>query len=1133
MEEVNTFIIQNITKSITKYIIISLFAIYVIMEMITITKFSFYYNYNYNYGKKLKHACNNKNIEFETNRYQLYNNIFNNILQNTRNSSYNYIIFLSIILIFAIIFGLLIAYILYNYINEIISSDTNNSDKFKLFCYLMMIMICGFCLIILPLYIGYNFDKNNQSNLDKFNKYVKYSEYLIGILITIMIIININIYKTNYNYGNNFIITMSVLFYLCLYLTKSVISFYKKKINIINYENEDIKSHYDLINNFLKNKLDTNSNIFNGYLSKLFNIDYNNIDLNYYTSILIISLILITILMIFNRTKTLEEYIKGTIDYNKLIECLLYNDNLCKDYLFKPEETRIIYNFIVLPIIFILLITITINSTINYNEVINKHLILQPLIIYKTEIDNVNNNFTNILHNDKFSYKEQKSVDRNIANTILLVLYNEIFSDMLLLITSTSDTYSSQTPLYLEEMKKNKDKYKINILPKFKYVLNNKKEILDYNKLDEYNINNYLTNQCGDDIFESKKFNSECNERNRFILFYLIRRVFLYKPIADMEGAKKNKENYDFYKKILRYKIYKSLVYYKNEKNYLGNAKLNDNNYEKNCTLNIKYEHPKITKEELLILFDRLMQEDGIKNYKDIFKNNINRNETKEKIYKQIQDLIVNTEYSSYLEGYRGIIDTYIDLNINNSHVHIELLNDRIDKIKLNNDFIKKHETTINSIIDHFINYITEVQIAYFITFRDSENDKNMTISSSDLHNIFRQENTTKIDNIENFIKEYRKIIKKNFDLINDKLSNHETGEYDYHKQNNVTNYLLNNYNLSNNNHIKTYIEKIDKDSYKNSRLIGDYDYEDEIYSEKIKIFMNSIIISFYYNHYFILELKNKYNDRYLKSLVDSVKSLYDNNDDNKKYKELKKEYIIKINELIIILKYTLNNTISNGNTDKILDYIKKSSVNKYIINELIKFDETNNEKKLFLNRNIDNIQDFVENTDDIKTYLENKDNIRMEFNYDDLITNEYVNNIKGIYNKIEFFIDYIEKKGIKSSKYNEKNIEFINNMLMEQTNLLEIISNADVNKLNFNDVLKEFKYLENFDNIITDYNNYYREYYNIEVKNLIKEQNEYINSSDKEKSNIVYKNANISSNMILLLLTIYIIILYLLIKIK
>ena len=35
--------------------------------------------------------------------------------------------------------------------------------------------------------------------------------------------------------------------------------------------------------------------------------------------------------MIFNRTKFLEDYIKGTIDYNKLIECL-YIRYLCKDY---------------------------------------------------------------------------------------------------------------------------------------------------------------------------------------------------------------------------------------------------------------------------------------------------------------------------------------------------------------------------------------------------------------------------------------------------------------------------------------------------------------------------------------------------------------------------------------------------------------------------------------------------------------------------------------------------------------------------------------------------------------------------------------------------------------------------------
>lgn len=1144
MKDVDSSIIQNITNNITKYMIISLFAIYVIMEIITITKFTFDYNYNYNYGKKLKDACNNKNIEFETNRYQLYNNILNNILQNTTNSSYNYIIFLSIILIFAIIFGLLITYILYNYINDIISIDKDNTDKFKLFCYLMMIMICGFCLIIVPLYIGYHFDKNNQFKLDIFDRYVKYGEYLIGILITIMVIINMNVYKiqykSDYNYGNNFVISMGLLFYLCLYLTKSVISFYKKKINIINYKNEDIKSHHDFINNFLKTELDTNSNIFNEYLLKLFYIDYNKIDLNFYTSILIIALILITILLIFNRTKTLQEYIKGTIDYKKLIECLLYNDNVCENFLFEPKETRIIYNFIVLPIVFILLITITINSTINYNEVINKNLILHPLIIYKTEIDNVNNSFTNILHNDKFAYKEKKSVDRNIANTILLVLYNEIFSDMLLM---TSDSEKQMNEVYLKEVadkiKENKDRYKINILPKFKYIFNNKKEILNYNKLDEYNINNYLENECGDNIFMSKNLNSECHETNRFILFYLIRSVFLYKPIADIDGDKHDKNDYDFYKKILRYKIYKSLVYYKNEKNYLGNAKLNDNNYENNCTLNIKYEHPKITKEELLILLGKLMknlEEQSKLNYKDIFKNNINTNETKENIYQQIQDLIANREYSDLArEGIKEIINTYIDLNINKSAAHIQLLEDRIDKIKFNNNLIEKYETTINTVIDHFITYITEVQIAYYNEFNIDGGDLKIELSALD--NIFKKGEGDNADKINRFIETYKKIIKRNFDNINVNLSNYEIGENEYHKQNNVTNYLLNNYNLSNNNRIKTYVEKINKESYKNSRLLDNSnanpDQEDT--DKKIKIFIDSIIISFYYNHYFILEIKNKYSESYLKSLLNSVKTLYDNNDDNKNYKELKKEYIIKINELIIILKYTLDNTISNGNTDKISNYIKKSSVNEYIVDELIKFDKNNDNKKIILNENIDNIKDFVENTENIKNFLENKDAYRDTFDYS-LITNEYVNNIKGIYNKIEFFVSYIEKEQIKSSKYNKKNIEFIINMLMEQKKLLEIISNADVNKLNFNSVLKEFKYLEKFDNIISDYNNYYREYYNIEFKNLINEQDEqkstYTNSSDKEKSNIVYKNANIASNMVLLLLTIYIIILYLLIKI-
>ena len=1125
MTELNSFIIENIVKNITKYIIILLFIIYVIIELITISTFTFSYNYNYNYGKKLKSVCNNKNLEFETERYQVYNNILNNILENNRNKSYNYVIILSIILIFSIIFGLVITYILYYFINDIINSDVNNSKILKMLCKMMMFIICGFSLIIFPLYIGYNLDKNNEYKLNDFNTYITYAEIIFNSLLAILIIINMNTYNDTYNYkyGNNFIIIISILFYFCFNLTKNIISYYKKKKNIIEFKNENIKSYNDFANNFLKTELNTNVNILNDYILNLFNIDLKNIELNYFTSILIIALILIGMLFLFNRSKTFNKYIKGEINYKEFIECLLYyGNNKCENFILDTIESRIIYNFVILPIIFTLLIIITINSTINYNEVINKNIILHPLLIYKTELDNVNTSFTTILDNDKFAYKEKKSVDRNIANTILLVFYNEIFSDMLSLTSIDKDKY--------------KEFANINISPKFKYVFNNKKEILDYTKLHEYNIENYLKNECGDDIFINKNLNSKCNETNRFILYYMIRSVFLYKPIADIDG-KKDKNKYEFYKNILKYKIYKSIIYYKNEKNYLGNAKLNDNNYDKNCTLNIKYEHPKITKEELLILLGKLVEKlelEGINyNLKKIFTDNININDTKEKIYTQIQELIDRPELD-LIQYKNRIIDPIIDNNINSSDEHQILLVDRINKLELNNNIIKNHRIIITKIVNQFIEYIIDVQVAYFHIYKDGKNI--IEIQDSDLDEKFRKEGQNPEDNqkIKDFIKKYKKTIKENFDLINVELSNYEIGENEYHKQNNVTNYLLNNYYIANNYNVKTYIEKITKDNYTNTQN-DDSSVEDDTI-EKVKIFMSNIIILFYYNHYFILEIKNKYSNLYLNTLVNSVQSIYGNSNENKKYKELKKEYIIKINELIIILKYTIYNIISDGNKEKITEYIKKSDVNNYIIDELIIFDDNYKNQKIMLNDNIDSIKEFIINTQNLSEGGSYWREEAQEDNEYHLITNDYVNNIKGLINRIDHFINYIKISYIEVS--NEKNIEFINNILIEQKNILEVISNTDINKLNFNNILDEYKYIDKFNDNIKEYKNYYRKFHGIEEREIIEtESNKYTstysNNSNKKNSNIIYQNADISSNMILILITIYIIILYILIKIR
>lgn len=1113
--EVNNSIIENIVKNITKYIMISLFTVYIVIEIITITKFSFNYNYNFNYGNKLKSECKNKNIEFETERYQLYNNILSNIFENNTKKIYNYTIVLSVILIFAIIFGLLITYILYHYINDIINSDENNSTKFTILCYMMMILICGFSLIILPLFIGYNLDKNNSHKTNEFNNYIKYAEYGFAILLLVMIIIHVNTYNIakNYSYTTNFIIALSVIFYLCIYLVKSIISYYKKKSVIVEYHFENIKSRDDYITNLLKNELNVNIKVLNDYMLKLFNIDFKNIDLNLYTSILIISLVLISLLMIFNRSKGLTKYINNEISFRELLDCLLYNKSRCEYFLFTFRESNIIYNFVILPIIFVILVIITINSTINYNEIINKNIILDPLIIYKTEINSVNNNFTNILDNDKISYKEKKSVDRNIANSILLVLYNEIFSDMIALSN--------------EDKRDFKEFDNINILPKFNYIFNNKKEILNYQELDEYDIEKYFINKCGESIFVNTNLNSKCKENNKFMLYYILRSVFLYKPLSTISIEYINDHTnaeYNFYKNILKYKIYTALINFKNEKNYLGISKLSDNNYEKNCTLNVKFEHPKVTKEELLSLLGKLIHtESAIDKYKDIFENNINTKDTKEKIVETVDELLTREDLGEF-KNQRTLIKSYIDLNINTSQAHKNILKDRIDTLELTNNIIKSHKTVIETIINKFVEYIIEVKTKYFFKFKG--NTEEITISLDDLDNKFRKEiETVDDDLVSEFITIYKNIIKTTFNDINKELSDYSENNNDYHKQNNVSNYLLNNYYIANNKNIKTHIEKIDTNRYTNTRL-DEPEIVEEPTTKIIKNIMNNIMCVLYYNHYFILEIKNKYSNSYVKSLIDNVKSIYDDRNENKKYVDLKKEYIIKINQLIIILNNTIYNKQMSGNIDKINKNIEDSNVNNYIVNEIVNFDNSNTYNKLQLHESIDYIKNFVENTQSIEPELH-------------LISDDYINNIYGLQNKIDFFIYYIKESEIDTSKYNEKNKEFINNMLIEQKNLLEIISNADADNLNFNELLNEHNYINKFNKSIQDYNDYYNRLYNIKNQEIITENSNnnykstYSNKSNKEKSVIVHQNANISSNILLILLSIYLIIFYILIKLK
>ena len=147
----------------------------------------------------------------------------------------------------------------------------------------------------------------------------------------------------------------------------------------------------------------------------------------YYIEIVIL---FILILLIINKSNVLLKYYKEEINIGTLFEELFYKKNT-DSYLFKSYDVNILYNLILIPLIALFVIFVIINATKNVNTEINNNIIYNPLELYKQHLFDINSNFTNILSNDNIEYKISKSVDKNIANSILLILYNDIFYNIL------------------------------------------------------------------------------------------------------------------------------------------------------------------------------------------------------------------------------------------------------------------------------------------------------------------------------------------------------------------------------------------------------------------------------------------------------------------------------------------------------------------------------------------------------------------------------------------------------------------------------------------------------------------------------------------------------------------------------
>lgn len=846
--KINLYRINNKILKLIFYIIIS---IYLFIQFILLSNFLFKYFKSKNYGYLLEKICQTKNTEFESERFQLYNNIDKfNIKEN---KTINYTLILSLILIYGIIYGMILSYIIFDFYYTIIK--TENNDIKKMFYYVLLSLSSIISIGYLPYYIGIKFDNIKNKIL------LEADDYLLNIFAILSgILIIVNYYnKLTINYNNILLITLIISFYLILYYIKKFINMYKNNIG----------------NDNINNELKKTDNLVIKYIIEIFGLKYYNYEkieknddnnINYYIFLAQIFIIILIILFLINNIKNIFNFFEN-YNLEQLLNCLFYrNNSICEYILYNATNSRLLYNILSCPIIIIIVLVIIIYSISVYNKYFNNFIIKEPKIIYNKNIESINNEFNKLLHNDKIDYNTTTSIEKNVANAIQLVLYNEIFGKVL-----QYDKDSEYMEDYNEYIKH------INFVPDFKYDFDKKDRIIKYSELEEYNIKKYLNNNNTNIFYENKTSKEKCDEMNinKYFLKKFIENIYFNDQIKTYEICSRE----ELRKKKLKYKIYKSIKNIKNGYNYIGNSKFDNTKIEINNKIDINIDYSVISDSDKTIgeIDDLLAEFD--------FGYEIDR--------------ILNIYYDEYI----NILKTHLFKIINQSSTVIEIPENQEEGCGA----IYKYEITKNIINEYIYNTNNTNEINNIINFIESKLCSTFNSINSILEKFDTKPNNK--DKLEKYIiNNYNILNKQNLNDIH--IKNSSNSQSDLPESNDV----FNNYTnkcftdilvniLINHKIIKfvySYYSLSDIDSILN-RIRETYDESiNEKYIEYLKyLYIN--LSNTYYNY--------KYNDEYKLNKKDSTNIL------------IEIDYnIIKMDINTIINKY-------NNNIDLVNIYFEKNKI--------------------------------------------------------------------------------------------------------------------------------------------------------------------------------------------------------------
>ena len=566
-----------------------------------------------------------------------------------------------------------------------------NSDKYtEIFTFIFYTVIYLFTLYyITNTIILYNYNKSNiilNNNDSDNNIVIKYIKNIFGInehnkyinKIEKIVDVDPTLSRDKINVNKNLPRELNKLEDVRYDKINKII----EKINIILIDKYDID--YDKI---VRNII--NSHLNNVNITKIYNEIYDTtvLDIDVNEKKRIINIIIKTVIKeidnlkdkVNNNNKVTTEIleknkiiIETNTNYRRDISGLIFIILIFIISLFIIEYiiTKIYYNNFLLnnikdktliPLLCLFIVLFIINSTINYNTLLNKYVIQYPNNIYKQHLNDVNYKFNPIIEDEYLKYKNKNNIPKNVADGIVSIIINSLLN----------------RNLYTKEL---------NNIIKYPNIKQNNDE---YN----YNFNNMIKNNSINIFYGRGEYEENCNLVNYKKVYSLIKNTLIFSNNKLLDKLLKEIENKSFNKN--KDEIINIIYYEILEKKEYSDFKVN------------------------LAQFKDKIKSIILKSlYHTVILNKYYNN--KDKLdYLTLEEIDIyansNNKTSEYDDIVNNIIKKYIELIVYNLYLLSEIKNNlTIEEILiyLNNDYTEGELPPIkfkNSIIKYINNYIKNI----------------------------------------------------------------------------------------------------------------------------------------------------------------------------------------------------------------------------------------------------------------------------------------------------------------------------------------------------------------------------------------------------------------------------------------